>query len=125
MDYLEKKLQATTIEMNDLEFKLNEQEQKNAELEEQIDDKIIIGKVTNIKGQRVWPLLVGLLTCQSRAKGTRPSAIAENIATQASMMSKNVKLIELPSDACVRRCRGKMRTFEECVASLRLAWDDE
>ena len=106
--------------MNALHNQLQDQQLLNEDLQLQIGDEVVIGKVKNRKGQLAWPQFIDQLILQLCANGTRPSAISENIAVQAMLASKNVRVEELPSEACARRGRGKMRIITELIAAIRL-----
>ena len=71
------------IEKNNLANQLQQQKEVNSVLEEQIEEEVVIEKIQNEKCQMVWTLFADIIIIQLYVNGTRLSAIAENIATQA------------------------------------------
>ena len=68
----------------------------------------------------MWLQFVDQLILQLHANGIRPSAIPENIAVQAMLTSNNLRVEETPSEARIRRGRGKMRIITGLIVAIRL-----
>ena len=57
---------------------------------------------------------------QLLANGTHTSAIADNIAMHAHSLGPNAVIQELPSETCIKRCRGTLRILCESCSACRL-----
>ena len=82
------------------------------QLQEELNNKVTTSKVRNDNNAKVWPEWADKIIFFQLAAGTRPSAVVENIATDAQAFAKDAVMNELPimyaqlskeSKNCMRR----------------------